>query len=248
MKIIIYTNKVILFIVLFIFSCNNKKDKIHTSTYTLQELNIEDSVYKLSSEYTLEIIKENGKDSLLLLNHIKTLNDSAILLKNKFEKYRAFKDSLSEILFFQIFPDDFNKFVSLYGYNESNQNLKLGPLYDHYEHILNYAPKYINKKDYIRKLINICKNGYWQSDNVSHLQKRIIDLFIESPDLFISLLKENKEPCINSFWKFFFDSPHPNNNQELYDNVLKIVSQFDINMTPIIEKSYQENIEKWEDE
>jgi len=247
MKVIIYINKVMLSILfLFIFSCDNKKDRIHTSTHTLQEVNIEDTVYKLSSEYTLEIIEKNENDGLLLLNHIKTLNDSAIFIKNKFEKYKTSKDSLSETLFLQIFPDNFNKFVSLYGYNESDQNLKLGPLYDYYEHILNYSPEYVNRKYYIRKLINVCKNGYWQSDNVSHLQKRITDLFIEFPDLFISLLKEEKRSCINSFWRFFFDSPHPNNNQELYGNVLKVVSELDINMIPIIEKSYQENIKKWE--
>ena len=53
------------------------------------------------------------------------------------------------------------------------------------------------------------------------------------------------ESEIRSFWKFFFDGPHPENQQEMYNNVLDKLVKVDKAMIPIVKSAYTKVKEDW---
>lgn len=171
------------------------------------------------------------------INNIKTAKDSSSYLKHHFNKFKLKGDSINEITFFIMFPNDFKKFKSLYGYEDKGTNTKYGELYSNSDHIIDYDPVYVDFKKYINKLINISIGAHWQSDNVSHLQNRIINLFFSRTYIFLNILESKSDSDIESFWNFFFYGLSPLAKEELIEDVKRTLEDSDdMKMKLIIEK------------
>jgi len=232
-----------------IFSCKteHKKESQKKTTDSSSILQIEVKNY-----VTDRIDKEEEQSTLdytLNYKEVKTLQDSARYLKHYFNQFEKTNDSLSEVLFFKMFPDNFKNFKKLYGYDDSvnNNEFKGSPLYFSGKHILDYEVLYVPKDDYLTKIISISINAQWQADNVNALQRNIKREYIYNDSLFVSKLRYLKKSKseVESFWIFFFDGPHPENKQELYNKVLNNLKEVDESMIPIVKISYAQVKEDW---
>lgn len=180
------------FVFFIIFSCKNQKQQTKNNSFI------------------------DNKEEVSIL----TKNDTIQILVKEFENYLTKKDSLSEVNFLKYFPHNFTEFVVVYGYKEINNEVLYGPLYNKRDHIINFMPKYSSKKGYISKLINIGINGYWQSDNVSHLQNKLLSYFFEDSLIFMSVLNQLTAEEICSLWSFLLDGVSEGGKEELKSEIL----------------------------
>lgn len=231
----------------FLFSCKkeHKKEtqndfqKIEEATKTKDSLS--NNAIVNNKKHYVDELHQSKLDYSLKIEEVKNQKDSMIFLKHYFNQFVKEKDSLSEVLFFKMFPDNFKEFKTIYGYEE-NQDATVtvyGGLYDNYEQIIDYKPIFINTQVYIERLIDISVKGVWQSDNVAHIQNKVNKLFFQKNDLFVEILKKKDISEIESFWKFFFDGPHPENQQELYNRVLSNLAEYNEVMIPVVMRAYK---------
>ncbi|OWW24547.1 hypothetical protein B4Q04_14615 [Zobellia sp. OII3] len=236
---------IIIYISLFwLFGC--KKETKKNAEKLDGIIKVEDSIGVEEGKQEHVKLKHGNFDYSLKPDEVKTQNDSVLFLKYYFNQYIKGKDSLSEVLFFNMFPDNFKEFKALYGYDESQNEIIYGGLYDDYGQIIDYEPKYVEKQDYIEKLISLSIRGNWQSDNVAHLQNKVNELFLKNPIRFIEILKHKRKLEIESFWVFFFDGPRPENQQEMYNTVISSLMESDSTMVPIAERAYTKVKEDWQ--
>lgn len=162
-----------------------------------------------------------------------------LCVKTKLDKY--------ETIFFDLFPNNFDTFISTYGFIESD-TIYFGPLYNNsYDHIFLFCNIGLNHKEFEKKLINIVVNGYWQVDAVNHLQNCLRETFFLKSKDFLSSLKSRNEHDIFSFWSFYYDS----NFQDLqhllclYQKTFKLLEN-DIYVRNIMDKAFLDLITKTE--
>lgn len=168
----------------------------------------------------------------IITNRVDSLNYYyELCIKTNSDKYKTF--------FFDLFPNNFDTFISTYGFIESD-TIYFGPLYTKsYDHISLFCSIGANHKGFEKKLINIVVNGYWQVDAINHLQNCIRETFFLKPEDFLSILKSRNEHDIFSFWTFYYD----NNSQDiqhllcLYRKTFKLLEN-DIYVKNIMDKAF----------
>lgn len=178
----------------FLLSCENKNtnsNKLKTEVMEKSQIDIE----------TEDIT------SYPIVNKSDTISS----LKIYFDHFSKYKDSISELEFFNYFPNTFEKFNNLYGFSEDKGEM---PLYNYY-HIEEYDKlrKIVSDQDYYYKLISLGINGKWEADNISSLQDVIIKNFFNNPSIFLIELKQFKNTDQVLFWNFYFDTPEPSHPQ-----------------------------------
>jgi len=197
------------------------------------------------------LLKKNRTDTVKKKNvgiiSPETEKDSAYYLKNFYNDFVNQKDSLSEYSFFNKFPNSFEQFNSLYGYDDV---LGGRPLYNEgYDHILGYSKlrEHIANVDYYNKLIDISIGGHWEADNISYLQEVLNITFHKNPRLFSELINKRSENEKKSFWVFFFDGPHPGDPEtnHIYNEVLSSLDSLNKEMIPIVKSAYAKVEEDW---
>lgn len=130
---------------------------------------------------------------------------------NNLKKYYDYSfyssDSLKyQTLFFHEFPNSFFEFNRLYGFSDSAHVL----YYESEKHLNRlFTLTKIDQNDYYNKLINLAIDGHWDADAINMLQNGIRSKVFSNTNLTVQLLKMKNEQEIYSFWKFFFDEPHP---------------------------------------
>ncbi|MFC4221161.1 hypothetical protein [Flagellimonas marina] len=201
---------------LFLYiSCNEQKRKdtpkeIDNSTSNLKTT-LPDSTRKPMvqpvEKDTVEKIVE--LDYSIKLSELKNQQDSILFLKKYYDQFEKNNDSISEVKFFSGFPSTFKEFNALYGYDDEKGEM---PLYfDGDKHLEKYSEirKYVSDSVYYDKLINIACQGEWEADNVNFLQDILIEKMKDNPQTIIDLLQSKSQTEVLSFWKFYFDGPHP---------------------------------------
>jgi hypothetical protein len=235
----------------FISSC--KKD--HKNILKLKAIGSVNT-FKVEKKDTVKVEIRNKEqlmlDYALKAKEVKTLQDSAKYLKHYYNQFSRTKDSLSEILFFRMFPNSFQKYYNLTEYVfDRQENISYNFYYIHnpidkhndYKALRNY----VSDIEYFNKLIGLGVAGKWEADDVSILQETINKSFLKSSENFIISLKKKNKLEIESFWIFFFDGPHPNDpvTVKLYEDVLNKLEGVEISMIPIVKKAYAEVKEDW---
>ena len=155
-------------------------------------------------------------------------------LRNYYNLSMSDTSVCNKILFFNIFPNNFSEFHTIYGYNDSFDSIEYSPLYlEAAEHICFFCTlsNIIPLKQYYRKMIDIAINGHWQADAISNFQSCLFDhVLLESDtvifyynsanhdsiiyfinpaqevsETLLSVLETYKDEDIASFWHFYFD-------------------------------------------
>lgn len=120
-------------------------------------------------------------------------------------------------LFFETFPDNFQSFLNVYGYYEDEDTFYVRSLYnvscDHIDRLYITADV-VGKADFIKKLVDISQNGYWEADAVNCFKSNLKELFLNNVVDFLIVLESYNDSEKKSFWHFFFDNiifDHPYN-------------------------------------
>lgn len=116
-----------------------------------------------------------------------------------------------ELLYFEIFPNNFESFSELFGYRTSKSGEPtLGRLYENSEKHINFLfSMNISKRILIEKTIAISIGGRWQADGVNYFQHNLHSLLHDHTTTFIDELARHSDEEIISFWIFCFDGYNP---------------------------------------
>ena len=152
--------------------------------------------------------------------------------------------------YFDDFPNSFDSFISLFGYFDKKEfpEFNPAPLYDYYFSYIEafFKLSSIDQEIYLKKMINICIDGFWQSNGVNlfrYVMKRKIN---ESFKVFYSILKTYDKKKIKSFWSFYFAGPFPDYLEKLKKQTLKELNTLDKDMVAIVKEAYAKEREYWE--
>jgi hypothetical protein len=83
------------------------------------------------------------------------------------------------------------------------------PLYSNSEHITGYYNNrlYVSEVEYCDKILNVCKGGKWEADNVSLLQDIVNEIIHNNKEIFIQKLLKMEKIEKKALWFFYFDGP-----------------------------------------
>lgn len=155
-----------------------------------------------------------------------TKNDSILELAKNLNIYFAKKDAEN---FFKTFPNKYEKFNDLYGYDDV---LGKKILYDKYPEHINFL--FNNGKvktgDLITKSISLSICTKWEADANSFLQKEIRFLIKNNTKEFIYELNNISLSDNMCFWIFLLDNSivKDKKNKEFYTNLYNKVKEIDV--------------------
>jgi len=115
--------------------------------------------------------------------------------------------------FFNAFPNTFEKFNQLYGYDDETGARRL---YSQTEHIPYFFKcSEVSDRERLEKVIRIGINGKWDADSIGEFQLLAHLLIKDHPKAAKETLNNLPDERAASFWYFLFDSPHPNDKQNV---------------------------------
>jgi hypothetical protein len=163
----------------------------------------------------------------------KTDGEEKIELENKF--FCSFPNSFSEMESIFSWDSKLDKAGVLMDYSGGkNDEFMSEPLIYYFSNL-----KSIDVEEYYDKYISICTNGYWQADNIRegfYIYKRFIN---DTENACREFLKKD-EDVIYSVFKFIFDGPHPDNedNKEILQTIYPLIKEESTRLANILMKSY----------
>lgn len=180
---------------------------------------------------TATISKQDSNTYVKLANRLKDdYKHASDTVNNEFYKQKFLSD----------FPATFDSFYHLYGYSDSLGEM---PLYKDYEKHIELFCEEANKSEIgAEKIMRLGIDGRWEADAVGSLQTCIRVFVTNKIDLVIPKFKEFTQSQIHSFWKFYFDGPHPDDKEikNQYSLILAKVKVADAAMANIIKNEYED--------
>ena len=162
-----------------------------------------------------------------------TLEERVTLLK----KYKAEND---EQAFFDTYPNDFDCFVAIFGYEDLvTGGSRLSPLYYELEIMEWFFDLSINEKFILNKIVALFQNGYWQADGVNHFRYKSRKLIESNMELVLAELNKSDSEAILGFWHFYYDGPHPKNYKKDYEYLHSKVKALDDRVAALMKQSYE---------
>lgn len=157
------------------------------------------------------------------------LHDRTVQLQG--EERRTF-----ESLFLQEFPNSFEEYRKLYGFD---MDTGAAPLYENIDHIGLFASlEKVNKTEYYNKYLNISVNGTWEADNIQDFG--VYRYMISDPEIMLEVMDERSDEEIISIMRFVFDGPHPDNSQDEFDTLISVIKPFNKRIAKLTTKSFKQ--------
>ena len=183
-----------------------------------------------------------GQTDCVNTKEFKSIQEHANILTKYFNQINSTSgnDKLEfEKLFFCAFPKSFVKMKELFGY----ENGISAPLYD-YPLGANIIKKFeklnsIEKESYYNKYIEICINGIWEADNIRAGFGFRSKILKDTNNACRVLIKRTDKEIVSVF-RFFYDGPHPKNNQDLYDELYKTLSNKNEKLSRLLKFSFDQ--------
>ena len=178
-------------------------------------------------------------------------------LQKKAEQLKIAYNDKDSLLFFKLFPDTFNSFMGLYGYGYNEEsgitNYKLGsnPLYEEaYDHIafIFKCKDRISCQIFYEKMFNITKNGKWDADTPSYLQRGLKNMILQDTHHFVKFLSKKDIKDINGFWFFMIDGLVLNNMVEHMQELYNVINPIDKEQGDLLKKQFDKksnDLLKW---
>lgn len=194
----------------FLFCCNPNK----------MTFNCEDSTNQIS-------ITDQADSLMILAERIQNTS-----IRSKSEECSR--------MFFELFPQNYERFNQIYGYNSHEE---LAVLY-HYssEHIRNilFSINTIPENEFAKKLICISIGARWGADAIAYFQFHMRDRFEENISLYSKMLSQLPESDIYAFWKFYYDGPHPQNYEVDFNVLYPKIYSVDKKLAEFLNKAYND--------
>lgn len=148
----------------------------------------------------------------------KVRSDKQIPQKTRIEQLKGFysqtlenDSALWKMNFFEVFPNSFNEFNSIYGYKKENNSFIESPLYEsapkHILELFNTLAPVVGEDKFYRKVLNLSINGKWYADAVSIMRRNLVNLVEKKPEYLFKLLEDYDKDATISIWRFYFDGP-----------------------------------------
>lgn len=114
--------------------------------------------------------------------------------------------------FFNAFPNTFQDFNQLYGYDDKKGERRLYSKYE--EHIAYFFDcSELPDREKLNKVIRIGIGGEWEADTVETFQQSAFNLIKDHSNEAKEVLDNLPDDKASSFWHFLFDGPHPTDKE-----------------------------------
>ncbi len=140
-------------------------------------------------------------------------------------KLNEFYDKKNCKEFVNNFPNNFQDFSNLYGYEAGTEG-----------HILFLKPEHINyfftcsevvDIEKLNKIIEVGINGKWDADNIEEFQNLTYAEVKKYPNETKKILDNLSDKKAASFWYFLFDGPHPSDKENVgnFESLIKLLGE-----------------------
>lgn len=205
-----------------------------------------------TEEEIQEMIKENApsKNDVIGSNEDeyapKSTSKTDTTKMNKAEKLMWLHDKTIQLegeeratfeqLFLKEYPNSFEEYEKLYGYDRDSG---AAPLYYNMNHVMLFASlEQVDKRAYYNKYLNISVNGIWDADNIQDFG--IYRYMLNDPEIMLDVMDERSNKEIISIMRYVFDGPHPDNYQEKFDTLISVIKPYNSRIAKLTTKSYQQ--------
>lgn len=147
--------------------------------------------------------------------------------------------------FFNAFPNTFQDFNQLYGYDDKTGERRLYSKYEeHITYFFNCSE--VSDREKLNKAIRIGIDGKWEADASSMLQDAAFKLIKDQPNEAKEILDSLPDKKAASFWYFLFDGPHPS-DKEIVKKVDSLSSLLGKNskQSKLLSEQYKKLVVDW---
>lgn len=195
------TSKILLSLVLFmIASCNSSQLEPKSNAQVVEPTNVQ-----VSS--TPEVVVNTAN---VQVSNVAQFNDG---LEQTVRKLTELYDNKNCKEFFSAFPNTFKELNQLYGYDDETGERRLFSKSEHVPYFFNCSE--VSDRKRLEKVIGIGINGKWDADSIGWFNELAYDLVKDHPKEAKEILDNLPDESAASFWYFLFDSPHPNDKQNV---------------------------------
>lgn len=148
--------------------------------------------------------------------------------------------------FVNAFPNNFQEFSKLYGYDDEKGARILYSNPDHITYFFDCSE--VSAIEKLEKSIKIGINGKWDADLIGMFQDSTFNLIKEYPNETKEILNNLPEAKAASFWYFLFDSPHPKDKEivKRFDLMINLLSK-NSKQSKLLSEQYQKVKVDWEE-
>ena len=155
------------------------------------------------------------------------------------------------IRYFQLFPSDFKTFQQIFGYlrDDEGRSLARPPVKHTLWGFLPELKSVIPAKEYYEKMLSVGVGGTWDADEVTWLQKHLVEMVTANTKLSLEVLERKSEREIRSFWHFLFDGPHPDDPMKLkrYDSLYVSISRLSPKIAEQLKLAYEQLLTEYDE-
>ncbi len=147
--------------------------------------------------------------------------------------------------FFNAFPNTFQDFNQLFGYDDKTGERRLYSKYEeHLAYFFNCSE--VSDREKLNKAIRIGIDGKWEADASSMLQDETFKLIKDQPNEAKEILDSLPDKKAASFWYFLCDGPHPN-DKEIVKKVDSLSSLLGKNskQSKLLSEQYKKLVVDW---
>ncbi len=146
-------------------------------------------------------------------------------LKDKAAKLNEFYDKKNCKEFVNAFPNNFQEFNELYGYEDGKGGNILYSKTEHINYLFTCSEVVDDEK--LNKIIEVGIDGKWDADNIGEFQNSTYALVKKYPEETKKIMDNLSDKKSASFWYFLFDGPHPSDKENVskFESLSKLLGE-----------------------
>ncbi len=196
--------------------------------------------------FSLFIIASCNSSKIERKSTAQTVNSSDIredTLEGKAKRLTELYDNKNCREFFDAFPNNFEEFDQLYGFdNEKGERILFSKSEEHINYFFDCSE--VPSLERLNKVIRIGIEGRWDADSIWMLQEASFKLVKNYPDKTKEILDNLTDEKAASFWYFLFDGPHPTNEEKKFE-LLKEHLGKDSKQSKLLSEQFQKLETDW---
>lgn len=160
-------------------------------------------------------------------------------LEIKVNQLKEFYSKNNYFGFFKSFPNTFDEFLKLYGFDDDKGEM---PLYQEGEKHINFffGSYELNKEYFVPKMFNLAKEGHWEADAPSILQNKIEEFINLNAKESVTYLATKPDEEVMRFWYFVFDGSgkYDLQNKKKFETLYKKINLFDKKQGKLLKEEF----------